>query len=259
MQINDNNFLIWDDTVGTDAPPVPHAYRVDDKGYGYMPVLYPGDTLSFYINFNSPSALAGGTLSLVRARDGQTTALGSVSAVAVTGGNHLYASFVVPASVANGEVYYLQCGTLRTVTYLLGMTKKEDIERTTTVVRFRHDRQFYNTWYHLVPSFYQQFRLHISVSEENPEGEREDYREVTTGAVRTFESYLDWVVKVETYYFDDRAHRAAAALFEHKELELAGRAYVRKSTYKRDNAPRTAYNKGEVELYEGAYSSINRC
>ncbi len=271
MVVNEINFLRWDDAVPVTAQPaLPHGYRRDRTGCGYMPVAYPTETMSFYINtalgmlFTGVTAAANVGLRLVRP-DGTVvaTGIGTVNLHTIGTNYNFYATFVVPAA-ATGihylEIYKVTGGTtILTSNYILVRNDKAVLDLETAYVRFRHDRIFYNTKYHELPGFYQQYRLHINVLERQLESEKESYIEQTTGKRRVLNNYLNRYHRVETYYFDDQAHSAAGIMFEHSYLEINGKEYSLKSTYKENSNPLSETSKGESEVYELAFGSANRC
>jgi hypothetical protein len=278
MIINETNFLRWNDQNPSTAQPVlPHPYRRDLGGCPYTPIAFPTEQISFYINkptgFGptdfSGTPLSGLRLDLVNASTNvaAATGIGTLQQVFLNSPTntiyHLYASFVVP-SVPVG-LYYLR--VFRTSAgvpvlisnYILVRSDKANLDRETVLVRFRHDRQFYNVRYQNLPGFYQQFRLHLNVLERQVDSDKEVYKEVTTGRVRTSENYLSRYYRIESYYFDDDAHEAAAVMFEHDYLEINGRQYVVKTTYKENPNQLSVYTKGEAEIWDQAFASVNRC
>jgi hypothetical protein len=271
MQVNHNNFLRWtDSTPSTDQPELPYAYVRDSGNAGFMPVFYPTEAVSFYINSETGAtdyATFGDLkLQLVRAKDNTVAAdsIGTLNQHTISGSDYnIYSTFVVPS--AEDGIYYLQIlrtasgVPLLTSSYVQVINNKTYLDETTVYVRFQHDRYFYGVKYHELTGFYQQFRLFMNVIEEQPESERELYKEVTTGKTRTFQSYLSWMVRLETYYLDRRAHKAAAVLFEHSYVEINGKQYVAKNTYKITPNPLSVYTKGEVELLDQEFEAIMRC
>jgi hypothetical protein len=64
---------------------------------------------------------------------------------------------------------------------------------------------------------------------------------------------------METYYFDKEAHEAAAVMVDHSYLELNSKIYVPKNAYKGPSNPLSKVGKGEIELWDQEFSTVNRC
>jgi hypothetical protein len=139
---------------------------------------------------------------------------------------------------------------------------RKDVEQlmaTTSYVKFRHDRYLFDVRYGTLPAFHQQFRLGISMIEQPGETDKEIYFTRSTGKPRTSLAQFNRLARVETYYFDEQDHEAALAMFEHDHLELNNRRYTSKSVYKYAPNPLSKRSKGEIELYDHSFSSLNRC
>lgn len=273
MQINDWNFLRWfDAVVDTAQPLLPYAYWKDKEHCGYMPVGYPTEALSFYINTLSGISTATFSdfrLGLVNASTG-TLAASNIATLNQHFVNaptntlyNIYSAVVIP-TLPNG-VYYFKIYRNSNATevlrssYVLVRNDKTALDTSTIYCKFRHDRYFYGIKYHELPSFYQQFRLNISVLEEDYDTDEEQYKEVTTGINRSFNSYMSKFYKMEAYYFDPAARDATAIMLKHSYLELNGREYTLKSGFKPVPNQRTKLNKGEFEVWDKAFSSANLC
>ncbi|HRE52226.1 MAG TPA: hypothetical protein PK339_12440 [Flavitalea sp.] len=269
MQVNRYNFLRWfNDQVDPNLPELPYAYHRDKGACGYMPIAPPAEAMNFYIN--SPVGFdyedfPNLRLGMYRA-DGTLVApsLGPLQQLELGDGTyHIYCSLVVPAAeygIHYFRIYRNSTGEeLLRSSYVLVRTDMEDLYGSTIYCRFRHDRFFYNTYYAELPGFYQQFRLNLSVADEQVESEEEVYREVSTGKTRTLNSYESKAVKIESYYFDQSAHEATALMFRHSYVELNSRQYSLKSAYKYTPNPMSKYTKGEAEIYDLSFASVNRC
>jgi hypothetical protein len=294
--VNKYNFLRWSDATTTSAVPgdfaeedfdsadfntssttvtpvdsptdLPRPYWFDKERCGYMPVLYTGDVMGFYIN--TRSGLPVPTFSDLRLRiidgvsgatlaDGFTVLYEDVISV---GRSNLYANFYVPSipmGLARLQIYYNSTGLPFVTSNLLYASTEPEILLNTAVCRFRNDRYFYHVRYSDVPGFYQQFRLHLNVIERQPETDRETYTEVTTGKVRNLQAYLRRYYRFETYYFDPAAHEAATVMIEHNFVELNDMRFRLKTPYKEPADQRTMIGKGEFEMYDDDFGAANRC
>lgn len=272
MQVNNYNFLRWDDGQAEADNSLPHAYWKDREHCGYMPVALFGEQMSFYINsetgFNY-SNFADLRLALVKATNNVVVNanLAPLSRhfvdVPVNTFYNIYSSVLWP--LVNPGMYYLKIyrfGTGEEVmrsNYILYRIDDALAKQSTAIVRFRHDRYFYHVRYAALPLFYQQFRLNVSVMDEQIETNVEIYRAVNTGKQRTYNNDIGKFYVVETYYFDPGAHDAAAIMAEHAHLEINGKVYTRKASYKQASSPNSKLNKGNFEVYDLSFASANRC
>lgn len=273
-QVNFHNFLRWQDgALDVAQPYLPRPYQRDTEACDYLPVAYPGEALSFYINNTDGFAFAtfsvadmtGLRLDMVHRVTG--TATNGVAPLQKhdlpAGRFNLYATVVIP-SVVVGQYYFritrVNAGVpALTSNAVMVRNDKGNLDRETVLLRFRHDRYFYSIRYHELPGFYQQFRVHLNQMEEQFETDRETYRAVTTGKNRTFQSYMNKYHKMEAYYFDRQAMEALAVALEHGELEVNGKRYLIKAGLKIINNPMSKFAKGDFELWSEDFASVNRC
>jgi hypothetical protein len=246
---------------------LPRPYVMDRERCGYLPVLLNSDPLAFYLN--TPNGLALGTFSDLRLRiinaQGATVVsdAGVLQQDVVSGANYnVFCTMTVPA-LAPG-LYRLQIhsqstgDTILTSNYLWARNDSR-VRYETLLTRFRNDRLFYNVRYASIPGFYQQFRLAINVLERLYENDKQTYSAVTTGKTRNLENYLRRYYRFETYYFDPPAHEACAIMIEHAEVQFNGMNLTSKSPYKEASDNLMLAGKGEFEMYDVDYASVNRC
>lgn len=271
MLLNRYNFLRWsDETPEPGQPDVPVAYWKDREHIGYMPVLYPTETLSFYINSEDGVLydFADLRLALTNAKTDARTAtdIGTLQQHFIDDTNtpyNIYCTLQNPA-VPDG-IYYLEIykssDSSRVITsnYVLVRSDKAQLDAETTYCKFAHDRSLFHIKYHELPGFHQQFRLHISQIERQPESDREVYKEVTTGQSRVFNAILSRYVKFESYYFDPAAHEAAAVMIEHNDVYFNGKPYTQKTPYREPATVQSKLGKGEFEMYDNEFAQVNRC
>jgi hypothetical protein len=179
-----------------------------------------------------------------------------------TGFYNLYSVFYVP-ELANG-IYRLQIYDTTDDSNVLAsnfiLARNDDmVEHQTALCRYRNDRYFYHTRYSSVPGFYSCVRLNLSVMDRQNETDKEQYTEVTTGKQRTYNNFLRRYYKFETYYFDAAAHEAAAVMVEHDYVEINGLRFRHKTPYKEVSDPRSMITKGEFEMYDENFGTVNRC
>jgi len=273
MQLNDVNFLRWFDALADpNLPTPPHAYWRNRYACDMRPIGLPGESQSFYINTANgllpPNGFESLRLNMV---DDYSNLIASDIGVlqqhfipdSSEGRYNIYCEYVIPFvsqgtkrlqiydTVANQELY--------TSTPINIRHDQQRLYETTSFVRFRHDRFFYNIRYHDIPTFTQQFRLGLSVIEAQVEGENKVYKNAINGRARLLESVEDKVVRFETYYFDEAAHDACAIMIKHSFLEINNRLFQFKSGYKRTPNALNKLSKGEFEVYDQSFASINRC
>jgi hypothetical protein len=176
---------------------------------------------------------------------------------------NIYSSVVVPTAITG--IYYFKIyrqstgAELLRSSYILVRNDVTELLNTTTYCKFRHDRFFYNIRYHDIPDFYQQFRLNLSVIDDQLESNKEVYREVTTGKQRVYNNELGRYYVVESYYFDPPAHLACGIMVEHDYLEMNGKTYKVKTSYKSPTQVNSKLGKGSFECYDLEFASANRC
>jgi hypothetical protein len=276
MQLNKYNFLRWFDSTATTAlPDIPVAYWRDRESCGSMPIGYPTEAMAFYINkldgldatvYNFFSDLR---LALVRADNGAIVHnnLGPLQQHFIDAPTNafynIYCTLVIPAAIVG--VHYFKIYRNSTgaevfrSSYILVRTDQTVLYNTTTFARFRHDRLLKGIHYADLPGFYQQFRLGISQIERQYEGDKDVYREITTGKQRVLQNYMSRYIKLETYYFDPDAHEAAAVMFDHSYIELNGKQFQPKNAYKEPSGTSSKVGKGEMELWDLEFSGVDRC
>lgn len=273
MLLNRQNFLRWDDgqSPSTVEGDIAEGYLQDRNRCNYRPLLAASEALRFYINVPEGLSFIEAPnvhlLALVK-KDGTVAdsdiATLQVHEFAVDGGTAktFYAEVIIDGTVAPG-VYFFQIKkgsdvalTSNEIHVVPAGTAHREYS---SLVKFRHDRYFYGINYHDVSTFYQQFRLHINKLGSENDNDREVYTEVTTGKQRVYNNSMKRIVKVETYYFDKYAHEAAGVMFEHDEVFINLKKYTAKGVYKETTNPRSKIFKGEIELYDEEFASINRC
>jgi hypothetical protein len=275
MQITKYNFLRWFDNTSTALPEVPIAYLRDREQCACVPIGLPSEGMSWYMN--TPGGLdiadypnfSDFRLALVRVDNGAVvhSNLGPLQQDFIDAPTNslfnIYCTLVVPAATFGLHYFRIYRNSdnsvLFTSSYIIVRTNQTELYNTTTYARFRHDRIFYGIPYANLPGFHQQFRLGMSRIDRQYEGDKEVYREVTTGKQRTLQNYLSRYIKIETYYFDSDGHEAAAVMFDHDYVELNGTRYVPKNAYKEPSNPLSKFGKGEIELWDQEFSAVNRC
>jgi hypothetical protein len=270
--INKNNFLLWysSATEAADISDLPNGYIQDRSRCNYQPLLIAGEAMRFYIN-----ALDGLSdiitvdtatlkLKLYNSRTGIVTNA-NVSPLQVDEFGTtftLYSEVVIDGSIPPGDYYFTiedNATTYLTSSLIKVVSAGSDYRNYTARCTFIHDRYFYGFNYQNVTTFEQQFRLHFNKIDLQEETDIDVYNEVTTGKQRTFNAFMKLPVKLESYYFDEEAHRAAIVMFGHSSIFINGKQYVKKSPYKINTNPTQKTVKGEIELYDQEFATANRC
>lgn len=276
MQLNKYNFLLWyDATTSTALPEVPIAYLRDREQCACVPIGLPTESMSWYMN--TPNGLevadypafSNLRLALVRVDNGAVvhSNLGPLVQHFLDSPTNslfnIHCTLVIPTATFGLHYFRIYDNStsdiLFTSSYILVRTDQAVLYNTTTYARFRHDRLFYGIPYAELDGFYQQFRLGLSRIDRQYEGDKEVYREVTTGKQRTLQNSLSRYIKLETYYFDSNGHEAAAVMFDHDYVELNSIRYVAKNAYKEPSNPLQKFGKGEIEMWDQEFSTVNRC
>jgi hypothetical protein len=270
MLVNENNFLRWDNGVGVAGyGDLPHGYVQDPDRCTTAIVAVPDETMAFYLNV--PDGLALGTfadlkLTLINSRTGAVAQdnAATLEQHVIAGSNYnIFTTFLFP-DVAKG-LYHFRLRKVSDDTVVLTSNHfevwTENYANKSMHVKFRHDRYFYGILYGAteLEDFYQEFRLNMNVIDEQPEIDREVYKEQTTGKRREFKTDLDKVIKVESYYFSLPDHWAAIVMFEHLERYLNGKEHITKAAYQIGTEQRGKTCKGTIELYDQEFAALNRC
>lgn len=274
MKINKYSFLRWMDAApSSEQPEIPWSYN-RDRDRLFCPIAYPSEAMAFYIASPNDAGLnfsnfADLRVAVVNATTG-TVANSNAGMLEqhfldspTNTQYNIYCTMVVPA-LANG-IYKLRIyrntggAVLLESNYIEVRNDKSTLDIQSAHFRFRHDRYLFGVEYADIPDFYQQYRLPMALVDRQPEGDREVYREVSTGKQRTLQNYLSRWVKIELINLDADAHEAASVMFDHSSLTINGRAYTAKAAYKELTNPLHKVYKGEMELWDDEFSTVNRC
>ncbi|OOG19128.1 hypothetical protein BWD42_04040 [Sphingobacterium sp. CZ-UAM] len=265
MEINNNNFLRWAEyPYVKDTKFVPCPYPTEKNNLPYMPVLVPGEVTAFYVNVaNGVEYTKGFKLNLITP-DG-TIILESIAAVLLDSIEEDRFNFVCYLTCPNTTVgvYRLQIkNSDNTLDLRSNMVRvmTSGFEDNTTIVRYRNNgRNLFGFNWVVLKNFYQQYRLHIFRIDQQPEYNIEQYRSSTTGKLRNLNGTMDRFVKFQSYYFDKGAHEACEALLFHSEIWINGKLYTFKTGYSSEPLIASKRSKGEFELWDEGFSSLNYC
>lgn len=265
-QINSNNFFRWftgdvvDETIN-----FPRLGITDAKIY--LPQLATGETVGFYVNADIPFFDADDFTQLqIKATDvnGVVTLVGPVGTlikVPLASGYRMYASFVLP-NLSLGQyqfsIYNLATTTNKCISNYFQVISGADADLYTVSVKWRNSRDAYFYDWSQAPDLYCQLRLNLSLAGYQGEGTVDQTKAVSTGLRRNNNYDIDLSVKLSTYYFDDGANMACYPLFTADDMQLNGRSYLNKTLYVPNVRVVSKVNIGEIELYDQAFSQINK-
>lgn len=239
-----------------------------DPGRMSFPILAPTDNFQFYINNDTPiTGLTKSDLVPVIYNDkgireyAWTTSV--LSEITFGEGKQYYSSQLdlsvlstLPEGLYYVAIYNTSTGNvLYTSNYLY--LRQTDYDSISSHVKFRHYKSIFRVDYTTLGSFYQQFRIMLLEKEIAYGGEKNQYREISTGTVRTTSSYDERVVKAETYYFDREMHEAMDNMCRHDDITINSKSYIAKGTYEPNIDQLSKISKGEVELIDQEFSQLN--
>lgn len=234
---------------------VPNAY-IKDEGQVFEPIYVPSEIYSFYMNFDKPITdpdFANFRLNLTR--DGVLVSpnLGTLKKDMVTAYSYnIYCEFVFPQVLDGCYKFVIQdivtdeikctsnCITVEAAAFNFN----------SAILHYRHKRNLFNFQYSNLPDFYNKFRLPLNKIDYQYEVERKQYRNISDKKLRNLYSYRDKYIKVESYYFDEQAHDAMSAVWEHNDITIDGTRYLAKDEYQVDVDQQRALAKGSITAYE---------
>lgn len=225
------------------------------------PIYVPGEDYAFYINFTKPISdpdFANFRLRLYKGTVLIEDDLGELLQDVVqagTGGVNLYniyCSFAFP-DVKNGQYQFVIYDVVNDVEKCRSnviLCERDEYDRITSTVIFRHDENKFNYYFENLPNFFLKYRVPIVKIETQFESDKEVYRSASNSRFRNINSYLDKVRTLESYYFDDDAHEAAATVYDMRYIFINNIRIVTKSGYTIQNNQLSTVTKATIEVYE---------
>lgn len=235
----------------------------------YYPVFAIGEEVSFYINFNQPSTVDASQLRLCLYKD-DTIISDNIGVInsdlvgedSITGYElyNYYAKFICPEvtpGIYEMIIYNYVTNKTLLVSNSIEIMQPEQANEVTQQIEYSNVSKIYNFMYD--SGFTNKFRLHIFEEDRQYETEVKQYRPVTTGKIRNIRTTSDRILTLETYYFDEEAHEAAAAMFIHSDIFISGIKVEPRTAYKITPRDRIRnVNKGQIEVVDVNYSMINK-
>ncbi len=277
--VNSNNFVLWFNAFGDTAfnsttitnciNGLPKPYRLNKrKGINHYPCIVNGEQFSFYINFDTDYKNPNFTslrLNVINIYGNVQSAVAQLYQVMAADGvsYFIYASptlaGLTPGCYRLALVDVDDDGRILFVSQEIKVITTDISKQETIRVQYKNSVNNYRYLYESIPDYINQIRLRINVLEENPEGELTQYRAVSSGKLRNVYVELDLAIKLETYYFDDLAHKAVFTFQVCDYIFFNEKAYLVKGLYKPDwGNPAKTTSKGVLEVYEQDFSTANR-
>jgi hypothetical protein len=263
MIINNQNFLRFDDGTGPDPKALPLAYIRDRCRPPFMPILVPGETLSFYVNTRYGYDYGDGLrLQFVDIRGNVTEPAGVIQYddIDITHYN-IYASFAIPVlSDGRYTIRILRSNGSQVLESNPLYCMNSGYENISSYVEFTNTKNWYNVRYSVLTNFYQKFRLRITdATGGDYEQNNESYRSVTTGEYRDLLSIPEKAITFEAYYFDDKAFEALSCFLSHRTRIVNQKIYAFKEGLTHDPITTVNGTKGTFKMYDQEFSAINVC
>ncbi|GGG97295.1 hypothetical protein [Pedobacter zeae] len=264
MQINRFNFIRWYSNQVMDATiNIPRLPQRQNKCY--MPVIAIDEQFSFYINCDIAFSDADFTnlrLDLV----GQSRSYTNVSTLIKdtlpnSGGYNIFCNGTLTGVVPGQYQFVISntvANTIKCVSNIVNVMTSAAAHDITVSVLYRNSRSRSKFRYSENPTFQNKIRLHIGLVDWTGEGNLDQYREVSTGTLRNEKLELDRKIKINTYFFDDGAHEAMTELGVCDSIIINGVLYRAKGIYNPGIREVSNVSKGEIELYDVAFSQINK-
>lgn len=227
----------------------------------YQPPFISGDEISFVLNFH-PNFFKFGVESLSIAvinRRGEVVADNiAIESIYCNDARLYWVEFEFPQIKNTTDyrfaIYNNENGI---VYYLSNPFRVESEKRRYPKLRYRNSCSSYGYAYSCLLGIYTEIRVDLNVIEQQPEIEIKQYREHSSGYLRNQKTQTAKVLKLESFMFDNESSDAMLALCTHDDITLNDKTLEIKSSYK------IAYNKlnkkwkGEIEVYDQGYSTIN--
>jgi len=229
---------------------------VKDRDRCFTPVYVPGENYSFYLNFQNPTNDADFDDFVLRIYKGNAMVANNVGVLKKQFVKdifyNIWCDFIFPV-LGNGEFQFVIYDSVKNVekarsNYILVENTQHDL--ITQRIEYSNELNGNKFYYESLPGFTNKFRLPLSKIDVQFPSEKKQYRNITNNKLRTFQTFRDKVVKIESYYFDEDAHEAMSAVVDCNNVIIGGSKYVPKTGYNINNNISSLISKGDFEAYE---------
>lgn len=280
--LNENNFVRWFEIDGYKnfnsiefincCWDTPAAYRRQSEGrmndLRFAPIIVTNEKFTFYINFNIPltdPTFSQWRIALVDYRglvqDNIATLRRDLFDDGVT--YNVYCDEILLSGVVVNRyyryvIYDISTNVLKFISGEIQLLPTDTAQCDSVRLQYRCTINLRGIRYEALPDFLNIQRIRFYRTDEQDEGVLDQYRAVSSGQLRNVAYELDRFIELEAYYFDDQAHRAAGVWQLHDVNIINDKAYIVKTSYKRDKAPTKSFFKGTIQLFEQAFSTQDR-
>lgn len=230
---------------------------IKDEGKCWGPVMLPGESYAFYINFDEPIAdpsFANFRLDLIDSKTGETVrqGVGILKQDFLPDGifYNIKCSFRCPDVVFGWYRLQIVDATTGEVKCTSNEINIEElgVVQNTAYVAYRDEVNKYNFLYENDVNYYNKIRLPLIQVGFSIETERKQYKNVTNRRLRNLKSYYDYVVTIQSYKYPEWAHIAINAVYDHTDIYLDNHYVTPKDDYELDAELRSIWSNGSQKV-----------
>lgn len=234
---------------------IKNAY-IRDNVRCLTPVYAPAEQYSFYINFDDPTndpGFGNFRLHLYRGSTVIASNIGLLQAHVVVGINlyNIYCEFEFP-DVPNGQYQFVIVDSVSHIEKCRSnviLCERDYFQPISQTFVFWDEQTQFNYYYELLPGFKNRFRLPLAMINYQYETTRTQYRNVSDSKLRNLHSYLDKIVTIESYSFDEQGHDAITCAYEHRHVFIQNSGITPKTAYTVTTNQQSTLTKGAIDVY----------
>ena len=261
MLLNRYGFILFGE-IGVEARDLLDLPDSSNAPLSSSVMIVPGETYKFYLAATQPLNSTSPNVGLVGGHNYNEyyNNIGNVEYITGSPG-HYIVTFTIPANTTLREQYY------RLKLYSADgwfsnrlLLNKTDYGKRSALFSYRNKRAIGPLRYDLdyLANFRNVLRLKCDVGLFTTESTIEEYQQVTTGQKVTTKAEAYQVIPVTVPYVDQIGHEGWRTLLMHKDLLVNGRAYSVKTGFQNSEGA-GSLGIGSFELWDSAYSVVNRC
>ena len=234
------------------------AYKRDiDRGFGAF--FFPGQFYAFYLNFSNPVSdpdFANFRLDLRRAEAGSVaiaTDIGTLTQDFIDPPYNIFYSIIIEIANFPGVPFgWYQFAIVDTVSNetkavsSLILVEEQSMVKNYARITWRNSINREGINYEGNPDFYNTLTVPLIQTDFNIEQDRKTYRNVSDRKLRAYKAFIDEVVKIESYYYDEEGHKAIAKIFDNDQIWLDLTNAVAKDVYQIEDRALSVVSKGFV-------------